>query len=36
VPAAALAPPGGSGWIRYAAIIAIIVVLAALYWKGYR
>jgi carbon monoxide dehydrogenase subunit G len=36
VPAAALAPPGGSAWIRYAAIIAIIVVLAALYWKGYR
>jgi carbon monoxide dehydrogenase subunit G len=35
-PAAALAPPGGSAWIRYAAIIAIIVVLAALYWKGYR
>ncbi len=36
VPAAALAPPGGAAWIRYAAIIAIIVVLAALYWKGYR
>jgi carbon monoxide dehydrogenase subunit G len=36
VPAAARAPPGGSAWIRYAAIIAIIVVLAALYWKGYR
>ena len=36
VPAAALAPPGGSAWIRYAAIIAIVVVLAALYWKGYR
>ena len=31
-----LAPPGGSAWIRYAAIIAIVVVLIALYWKGYR
>ena len=31
-----LAPPGGSAWIRYAAIIAIVVVLVALYWKGYR
>jgi len=36
VPATALAPPGGSAWIRYAAIIAIVVVLVALYWKGYR
>jgi uncharacterized protein len=36
VPAMALAPPGGSAWIRYAAIIAIVVVLVALYWKGYR
>ena len=36
VPASTLAPPGGSAWIRYAAIIAIIVVLAVLYWKGYR
>ena len=35
-PATTLAPPGGSAWIRYAAIIAIVVVLAALYWKGYR
>ena len=31
-----LAPPGGSAWIRYAAIIAIVIVLIALYWKGYR
>ena len=36
VPATALAPPGGSTWIRYAAIIAIVIVLIALYWKGYR
>ena len=35
-PATTLAPPGGSVWIRYAAIIAIVVVLVALYWKGYR
>ena len=31
-----LAPPGGSAWIRYAAIVAIVIVLIALYWKGYR
>ena len=31
-----LAPPGGSAWVRYAAIIAIVIVLIALYWKGYR
>jgi carbon monoxide dehydrogenase subunit G len=31
-----LAPPGGSGWIRYAAIAAIIVVLILLYARGYR
>ena len=31
-----LAPPGGAAWIRYAAIIAIVIVLIALYWKGYR
>ena len=36
VPATTLAAPGGSAWIRYAAIIAIVVVLVALYWKGYR
>ena len=33
---ATLAPPGGSSWIRYAAIVAIVIVLIALYWKGYR
>ena len=33
---ALLAPPGGSQWIRYAAIVAIIVVLALLYARGYR
>jgi carbon monoxide dehydrogenase subunit G len=31
-----LAPPGGSVWIRYAAIAAIIVVLIVLYTHGYR
>jgi len=31
-----LAPPGGSVWIRYAAIVAIIVVLIVLYTRGYR
>ncbi|HET8875927.1 MAG TPA: carbon monoxide dehydrogenase subunit G [Casimicrobiaceae bacterium] len=31
-----LAPPGGSQWIRYAAIVAIIVVLVVLYARGYR
>ena len=37
VPATApLATPGGSAWIRYAAIVAIVVVLIVLYWKGYR
>ena len=36
VPATRIAPPGGSAWIRYAAIIAIVIVLMALYWKGYR
>jgi carbon monoxide dehydrogenase subunit G len=35
-PATTLAPPGGSAWIRYAAIFAIVIVLIALYWKGYR
>jgi uncharacterized protein len=33
---APLAPPGGSQWIRYAAIVAIVVVLAVLYARGYR
>jgi carbon monoxide dehydrogenase subunit G len=31
-----LAPAGGTPWIRYAAIIAIIVVLIVLYARGYR
>jgi uncharacterized protein len=31
-----LAPAGGSAWIRYAAIIAIAVVLILLYVRGYR
>jgi uncharacterized protein len=31
-----LAPAGGSPWIRYAAIIAIAVVLIVLYVRGYR
>jgi len=29
-------PPGGSPWIRYAALVAIIVVLILLYMRGYR
>jgi carbon monoxide dehydrogenase subunit G len=37
VPATApLAPPGGSPWIRYAAIAAIVIVLIVLYLRGYR
>ena len=31
-----LTPPGGSAWIRYAAIIAIAIVLILLYLRGYR
>ncbi|HEY7786951.1 MAG TPA: carbon monoxide dehydrogenase subunit G [Casimicrobiaceae bacterium] len=31
-----LAPPGGSTWIRYAAIIAIIIVVIVLFARGYR
>jgi carbon monoxide dehydrogenase subunit G len=31
-----LAPAGGAPWIRYAAIIAIVVVLILLYTRGYR
>ncbi len=31
-----LAPAGGAPWIRYAAIIAIAVVLIVLYVRGYR
>ena len=31
-----LAPPGGRAWIRYAAIIAIVVVLVLLWARGYR
>jgi len=31
-----LAPAGGSPWIRYAAIVAIVVVLVVLYVRGYR
>ena len=31
-----LAPAGGTPWIRYAAIIAIAVVLIVLYVRGYR
>ena len=31
-----LAPPGGRAWIRYAAIIAIVVVLVVLWARGYR
>ena len=34
--AAPLAPPGGTQWIRYAAILAIVVVLIVLYVRGYR
>ena len=32
----ALAPAGGTPWIRYAAIIAIAIVLIILYARGYR
>lgn len=31
-----LAPPGGSVWIRYAAIVAIVIVMIVLYTHGYR
>jgi len=31
-----IAPAGGAPWIRYAAIVAIIVVLIILYARGYR
>lgn len=31
-----LAPPGGSMWIRYAAIVAIVIVVIVLYARGYR
>jgi len=31
-----IAPAGGSPWVRYAAIVAIIVVLILLYTHGYR
>ena len=31
-----LAPAGGVPWIRYAAIVAIVVVLIVLYARGYR
>jgi carbon monoxide dehydrogenase subunit G len=31
-----LTPPGGSPWIRYAAILAIIVVVIVLYARGFR
>jgi len=33
---APITPPGGAQWIRYAAILAIIVVLIVLYARGYR
>ena len=33
---AMLTPPGGSQWIRYAAIAALVVVLIVLYARGYR
>jgi uncharacterized protein len=33
---APLAPPGGSQWIRYAAILVLVVVLIVLYARGYR
>jgi carbon monoxide dehydrogenase subunit G len=33
---ATLTPPGGSQWIRYAAILALVVVLIVLYARGYR
>src|SRR5690349_19917015 len=31
-----IAPPGGSAWIRYGAIIVILIVLIVLYLRGYR
>jgi carbon monoxide dehydrogenase subunit G len=31
-----LAPAGGQPWVRYAAIVAIVVVLILLYTRGYR
>src|SRR5690349_23854537 len=34
--AAPLAPPGGSPWIRYAAIAVLVIVLIVLYLRGYR
>jgi carbon monoxide dehydrogenase subunit G len=34
--ATVIAPAGGSPWVRYAAIVAIIVVLLLLYTHGYR
>ena len=36
VPPTRVAPPGGSAWIRYAAIIVIAIVLILLYLRGYR
>ena len=33
---APITPPGGAQWIRYAAIVAIVVVLIVLYARGYR
>jgi carbon monoxide dehydrogenase subunit G len=33
---ARITPPGGAQWIRYAAILAIVVVLIVLYARGYR
>jgi hypothetical protein len=29
-----LAPPGGAAWIRYAAIVAIAIVIILLYARG--
>lgn len=34
--ATSIAPAGGSPWIRYLAIVAIVVVLIILYMRGYR
>jgi hypothetical protein len=31
-----IAPAGGSSWVRYAAIVAIVIVLILLYTRGYR
>lgn len=31
-----ITPPGGTAWIRYAAIAALVVVLIVLYTRGYR